>query len=393
MLDAATMKSFYFIQVNIICVIFLTFINHKTASKKKASLSDKTFRFSVFSSELLCISDGILGLVDGRIFFGSIFINHLFNMLYFSSGTFTAMGWLFFVCTKLSKRLTKKFMCLLSIPYVIVQLLILSNPLTHWVFTITEANVYIRGSLLWCQWGAVVFYLLFATGISINATRKEYNKIIKNICLSYCYFGIFPLVGFALQVFVYGITTTTVGVALGYLFYYVKSLENQISEDSLTGLNNRRQMEKYVSDLIYRDSDSQMFVIMMDLNGFKAINDNLGHTTGDLALRDFADALRMACRKWRGHYMLCRYGGDEFAVVGEVLPDTDIQVFVNLIRESVSSIGGARNRDYVLSTSIGTVIGVCKKTEDFTHLYKEADKRMYEDKMLQKAKLNVMNRS
>lgn len=378
------MREFYYLEVNIICIIFLTFINHKTTSKKKSSLTEKIFRNSVFSSELLCFSDAVFGIVDGHIFPGCIVLNHLLNMLFFISGTFAAMGWLFFVSTKICKKLTKKFMTLNCIPSLLVSLLMITNPLTSLAFTVDENNFYARGPLIFIQWISIIYYLVYATILVLNANKKEYNRIVRATNLSYCYFGIFPIVGFMLQVFVPGMTSTTVGVALGYLFYYIKSLENQISEDVLTGLNNRKQMEKYVSDLVYRDSDSEKFVMMMDLNGFKNINDTFGHTTGDLALQDFADALRLACRKWRGHYMLCRYGGDEFAVVGEHIEDSDLQVFADLIRKNVEEISVQKNREYKLSTSIGYVIGQCKKLEDFTRMYKEADALMYEDKMRQK---------
>lgn len=379
------MKEFYYLEVNIICVIFLFFINHKIVVNKKSSLSERFFRVSVFSAELMCICDAIIGVIDGKIFPFSIFLNHFLNIGYFITGTYVAVGWLFFVSTKVCNRLTKRFMIFTSIPFIIVVLLMITNPFTNLGFVITDENVYIRGPLLFFQWIAVLFYIFYATWLSINAARKENNKVIKNMLFSYTYFGIFPLVAFILQIVIPGITAITVGVALGFLFHYIKNLESQISEDSLTGLNNRKQLEKYISNLIYRNPDAEVFVMMMDLNGFKAINDTYGHTTGDLALKDFAEALRRACRKWRGHYMLCRFGGDEFAVVGEVLPESDLQVFIDLIRENVTEITVMKNREYSLRTSIGIVTGFCKKTEDFTHLYKEADKRMYEDKQRQKA--------
>lgn len=379
------MKTIYFLEVNLICVIFLMFLNHKTTSRKKSSVSDRLFTISVFCSVLLCITDAVMGVIDSKIFPGAILLNNLMNSTFFTCGTLTAFGWMLFVCTKVSNKFSKRFAFLSSIPFILVMLLILSNPFTHFIFLIDENNTYIRGSLIYIQWISICYYLIYATVLSILATRKEYNRIVRKMYLSYCVFSIFPLIGFIIQVFVYGVSTTTTGIALGYLFYYVKSLENQISEDSLTGLNNRKQLEKYVDDLIHKNPDGEIFVMMMDLNGFKGINDTYGHTAGDLALKDFAASLRTACRKWRGHYMLCRYGGDEFAVVGEYLSYSDLNVFDSLIRESVKEITIINQRNYTLSTSIGSAVGVCKKPEDFTHLYKQADSKMYEDKKRQKA--------
>lgn len=379
------MRSIYYLEVNIICVIFLMFINKKTsANKKKTPLVDKIFKYSVLSSGIMCITDALMALIDFKLFPCSIMLNHILNMIYFACGTFTAYGWLLFVSLSAGIGSSKKIMILMGIPFLLILFLIIINPFTNFMFLINEKNVYCRGPLLFLQWVSILFYISCATIFSILAAKKENNKVVRKIYLSYIGFGIFPLVGFSLQVIVSGITTTTVGVALGYLFFYIKSLENQISEDSLTGLNNRKQLDRYVNDLIFHGSDNQIFIMAMDLNGFKLINDSYGHTTGDLALKDFADALRMACRHWRGHYMLCRYGGDEFAIVGEYFPDSDLGVFVSLIRENVEKITGPRKRPYSLTTSIGVSKGICRKTEDFTQLYKEADKKMYEDKLRQK---------
>jgi two-component system cell cycle response regulator len=84
--------------------------------------------------------------------------------------------------------------------------------------------------------------------------------------------------------------------------------------DPLTGLPNRRSMFVHLSRELSRAErlKSEVAIIVMDIDGFKAINDTYGHNVGDHALREVATALQGALRP----YDLCvRYAGDEFIVV------------------------------------------------------------------------------
>ena len=96
-------------------------------------------------------------------------------------------------------------------------------------------------------------------------------------------------------------------------------LTHQALTDALTGLANRRQGEQELAQLVVRSSrhGHPLGLVLVDLDGFKAINDTHGHTAGDHALREVA--LRMAgCL--RGSDTLARWGGEEFVVL---LPDTE----------------------------------------------------------------------
>ena len=85
--------------------------------------------------------------------------------------------------------------------------------------------------------------------------------------------------------------------------------ELQATTDTLTGLLNRRSFEHRVGEA--RRSRASITVVMADLDHFKALNDTYGHETGDRALRLFARILRESLR---GDDILCRYGGEEFAL-------------------------------------------------------------------------------
>jgi len=116
------------------------------------------------------------------------------------------------------------------------------------------------------------------------------------------------------------------GRAYGALSTYVdvtgrveheKRIRAEADTDDLTGLANRRALQRMLRVALARARahDLVVGVLMLDLDGFKAVNDRFGHATGDAALREVADRLRGSVRD---RDMVARAGGDEFVVV---LPD------------------------------------------------------------------------
>jgi diguanylate cyclase (GGDEF)-like protein len=95
-------------------------------------------------------------------------------------------------------------------------------------------------------------------------------------------------------------------------------LQESATLDALTGLWNRRVFSDRLSDECARHAryGGAVCLIMLDLDGFKSVNDRFGHVTGDTVLTAVADLLRVTLRATD---LPCRYGGDEFAVI---LPQT-----------------------------------------------------------------------
>jgi diguanylate cyclase (GGDEF)-like protein len=150
--------------------------------------------------------------------------------------------------------------------------------------------------------------------------------------------------------------------------------------DPLTGLPNRRSMFVHLSRELSRAGrlGTEVAIVVMDVDGFKAINDTYGHSVGDHALREMALALQGELRS----YDLCvRYAGDEFIVVladctrEQVdLKVCELQARINLIELEVRT--GKRMR---LAASAGAAVFPHDGTT-YEALLADADHRMYRDK-------------
>ncbi len=131
--------------------------------------------------------------------------------------------------------------------------------------------------------------------------------------------------------------------------YQGAELERLVRRDPLTGVGNRRLLTEQLDHEIRRHGRTRrpLTILALDLNGFKALNDEVGHAAGDELLRDVALALRGIARV---DDTVVRQGGDEFCVL---LPDTSPEQAVpiaNAIRAAVIGLGGA---EHPVSTGVG----------------------------------------
>jgi diguanylate cyclase (GGDEF)-like protein/PAS domain S-box-containing protein len=164
-----------------------------------------------------------------------------------------------------------------------------------------------------------------------------------------------------------------------------KALENELVHrslhDQLTGLPNRFLFQdrlRHALDRGHRE-DTPTCVLIMDLDGFKAINDELGHPMGDAVLVAFADRLRSVLR---ASDTAARLGGDEFSIVCENTEPADAEVLADRLRTSVTDALSLHGMDVPIGISIG--IGATPGGEEpelvYERVVREADDAMYTDK-------------
>lgn len=160
----------------------------------------------------------------------------------------------------------------------------------------------------------------------------------------------------------------------------LRTLEEQALRDPLTGLPNRRELISEMPKAMARAdrSEHHMAVIFLDLDGFKQINDTLGHEVGDRVLCTFANRLQSSVHETD---TVARLAGDEFVVLFEGLytPVIDEEL-ITLLDERLSAPLEIDGHDIPVSASIGVQIYSPGSTSSVEELLDRADKAMYEVK-------------
>src|SRR5678816_147800 len=157
-------------------------------------------------------------------------------------------------------------------------------------------------------------------------------------------------------------------------------------KDEVTGLYNRRffsiRLEEEVSG--YRRFNHPVAVVLLDLDGFKEINDELGHAAGDETLRGMAEIL---LKYSRGINVICRYGGDEFAVLLVETSKGGARLYADRIRYVLPGFHFVHGRRVTAS------FGIASLPEDVTPapdaLIRAADEALYAAKRAGKNRVSV----
>ena len=242
----------------------------------------------------------------------------------------------------------------------------LNTTMAYNVFRIAVPDIYIA---------AVLVYAL-------RKMKDEVNPIEKR---RHLYIGLFPLLVVAgglveALVFRSGTPVFCFASTVLMLIFYIQSIEKQISMDPLTRLNNRGQLVRYISQEtnIHRE-DRKSFVIMIDVNDFKAINDTCGHSEGDRALVIVAESLKKVTKSHSMPSFLGRYGGDEFIIIVHPAGEGELDPFVEEIRRQIDAACRGGETPYVLSVGVGfdEYLG---EQDTFQKCIQRADHKLYLDK-------------
>ena len=159
----------------------------------------------------------------------------------------------------------------------------------------------------------------------------------------------------------------------------LQSARSESERDGLTGILNRRAFDRYLTDLIARNTvkPQEVALLMVDIDDFKRINDSYGHLTGDSVLVAVVGKCRQSVR---GEDVLARYGGEEFAII---LPGASLRNAVKKGRQICEAIASTRyvlegmpsREALALTVSIG--VSCCRAGDTAASLIDRADKALY----------------
>jgi diguanylate cyclase (GGDEF)-like protein len=185
------------------------------------------------------------------------------------------------------------------------------------------------------------------------------------------------LVG-ASDALVWGYFTVYATAAFVLLGYRLGRAEDRLREscftDALTGIANRRRFDQRLAEEVARAArtGADLALLMLDLDGLKAINDAHGHGAGDRAIRRVATCLAATCRSAAD--LAARLGGDEFAVLAPYTSALEGRALAERIRKNLSG------SEELVTVSIGVAELSRGDLIDGAQLYADADRALYRAK-------------
>ena len=159
--------------------------------------------------------------------------------------------------------------------------------------------------------------------------------------------------------------------------------------DPLTGLFNRSAFMHHMQEQLDLSvkNNIPLALLFIDLDGFKKINDTLGHETGDKVLKNTAERLK----KLQGDQkLLCRWGGDEFLIAYMGADKESALIFANSVIEKISESFDFENNRLFISATIGVAVSP-NHTDNAHELIQLADTAMYNQKKLSPSSVGLFN--
>lgn len=372
----------YYLESSIIClIIFGIMLGHNMSTVDR---SERVVKYdgAMIAFMLYFVSDAfwasiIAGIVPENRF--TVTFANLMNFVLMAGITFM---WFRYVVAveNIPGRNTKKFvlksfmplgvsiLIMIAILIVAPQLLIkpdYSVTMFYSLFQVAIPIIYIIG---------ILFYVLRRAAAEESSDEKRLHR----------YIGLFPLmvvIGGLIQVLILPETPIfCYSCAVLMLIFYIQSMENRISIDPLTGLNNRGQLRRYIAqeNSLFREG-RRTYVMMIDVNEFKSINDTYGHAVGDRALKTISDSLKKAAGSVNAPVFISRYGGDEFVFIVHSEADDVPDVLSQNIHKKIREASESAELPCIISVAIG-YDELRRGSDSFRECLERADQKCYQAK-------------
>jgi len=340
---------------------------------EKNEVSSKLFIFIVYALSVVNILEGVTWALNGFQHPWGRQISFIANTVLLMCNSLPAVAWVSYADYKIFNNIEKlkRRIKWYLIPFYIAVAILVINVWTGIAFTIDQSNVYSRGpgvNIIALMTYAMITGLYFRT----RKFKKQINgKIIQSIFL----FMLIPVIAGIIQMLAYGVLLIWPSFILASLIAFFQIEKDAILRDPLTGLAIREQLERRAKYLMNKNIGFS--VIMIDMDGFKSINDQYGHHEGDRALIIIASILRHSVKAYD---LICRYGGDEFIILIETDEENAAAKVSERIHQEFEAFNNKNIKQYHLNISTGHAYWNPSELKSLSEILSEADVMMYQKK-------------
>ena len=242
------------------------------------------------------------------------------------------------------------------------------------VSTIASVSIYV----------VINFYILLGAYLCYKSSLYNLDFDIKYIARKHLYYYTVLCIAFFIEQVVFSNVAVGSSYVVFLLFNYMTKSKTMISQDSLSGVNNRVSFNKYINNVFLSKEHDGAYIVFIDIDNFKHINDTYGHIEGDDAISLVGKTLKSIAGETNS--FVARIGGDEFVMI---LKTTD-EEFVKKVIQNVSFELEERiifsDKQYDLTISSGFV-EIKRNQKNIKELMAKADESMYAEKMKKKCEV------
>lgn len=334
---------------SIISLILLTIIGLHSYHKRDVSyLPNRLFGTLLLANMALIVIDisgWMFNALPGPLY---LFLNKATNLLLYITEPLAPLLWVLYTHFQIfrDERKVQRVARVMAVLFCINAVFSVWSLQTGWFFAVDEQNVYRRGDYFFAH--VAYCYSLFAYYFWLVLRHR--NIIERDHYYSLLLFFFPSLTGSLIQVLHYGVSYNWIGMTLSILIVYLTIQDRRLNTDYLTGVYNRRQLDRYLSAKINNSQRTSFAAILIDLNKFKLINDQFGHTAGDEALKHAVTLFRQSLQP---DDFIARLGGDEFVIILDIASRRQLEEIVRKLDSQAQQFNRLRQQPYTISFSMG----------------------------------------
>ncbi|HBG66139.1 MAG TPA: hypothetical protein DDW78_06675 [Treponema sp.] len=372
-----------FLEANAVCIIVLGWIFFEIRTRPDQRFENILFSNTLSTVCIMLLSASVRLVCNGMPGRLCYILNLVSSAAFYAVSGYASASWLLFLAMETwgskKKRPAVILRYLPMAPIIFLAVISICSIWTGWVFYIPpETNLRTHGVMHAAE--PVITYTFFASSALLLIVRMLQRRFTRHEIRIRLIFIILLIASGLVHAIVPSTSTIWLALSVSLALLYIEMQTKQISQDGLTGINNRRSFDNYLNLLFKEERTEGLFLMMCDIDLFKTINDKYGHIEGDEALCTTAGILKRQCHAHggRGVY-LARYGGDEFVIVCSMETAASMQALKTSIEGAFGAYNASKEKPYMLRLSIG-IAEAEPEMQDVRKLIMKADAALYEEK-------------
>ena len=379
-MDSTMTYAIMYLEINLVAVALVGLIRIKTGGISKM-VAQRNFAMAIDSQMAFFLSDTIYVMIKCGLIPYSRFAVTVSKSIYFFSCALMCYFWfIYFELLQDSWFIQSRSRVRAASALVwVMALLLIINPFNGILFYINDNEEYCRGPLFIVQYILAYSYVFISCTKALLSIPKTKSRSKRKKLAMLAVFPIAPAGAGILQFIYPHLPLACAALSIATLILYLNWVDELIAVDPLTKLSNRKMLSFFFNQWKHNENEPlDLYLMILDANKFKSINDTYGHIEGDAALMRIADAMNLGCMTHKKRTNLIRYGGDEFLMLIWTKDEESVRKLGENIQMHLTRLNKEANAPYDLTVSIG--ISKADRKRSLKEIIDEADDKLYEVK-------------